>query len=172
MSSPCRHKGPPALFPTHAFSSTEDHPLLPPTPPQVQIAMPKLPPSNTPSDIPKSKGIIPISKVALAPHEIHNEIHIALDKEECIPEQIPIREAIGKTMYPCTYALSYPAAPIIKEWGNSGCPVDCGDDWSREHIVAAISKGPHKSALNKEAIDALAEETREKVQSGYARVVT
>ena len=50
-------------------------------------------------------------------------------------------------------------------------PVDCGKNWSREHIEAALLRGPHASATSQEAISCLRDETREKVEAGFARIV-
>ncbi|GFH50466.1 hypothetical protein CTEN210_06942 [Chaetoceros tenuissimus] len=49
--------------------------------------------------------------------------------------------------------------------------VHCGENWSREHIEAALLRGPHISAKSSEAITVLREETAAKVEAGFARVV-
>jgi len=46
-----------------------------------------------------------------------------------------------------------------------------GRPWTKEQMEAAIQKGPHASSLAPDAIDQLAEELKEKVKSGQARVV-
>ena len=49
--------------------------------------------------------------------------------------------------------------------------MDCGDNWSHEHIVRMLCRGPHRSALSKKATQQLRQETLEKVQHKYARIV-
>lgn len=149
---------------------------LPPTPTREPIKKPTNTtietPSDAPSEVPPREAIFTRKKVALAPSEINTEITQALDKEQCFPSQLPIKEAIGKTMCPINFAKSHQAAPLINEWAAKGCPVDCGKDWDEQHICAALKRGPHKLAKSRKAILALQQETTEKINSGYARVVT
>ena len=90
-----------------------------------------------------------------------------------IPTEIPVREAIGKhgLMWPRTYSLDHPAAPMLDEWARNGCPTDCGPDWSQERIEAAIQRGPHPSAKLKEAAAHLHKETAAKVAAGHMKVL-
>ena len=74
-------------------------------------------------------------------------------------------------MYPTGPALAHPFADILKAWGRRGCPVDCGRNWTREEIEAAIERGAHKSALSPEGIKYIEQETKEKVDMGYCKVV-
>ena len=90
-------------------------------------------------------------------------------KEESIPS--PAKEAIGKTMYPRSFALNHSTAPMLDKWGRQGCPADCGTPWSKEHIIAAMQRGPHKSSNSSEATTFLRAEVADKVKSGYAKVV-
>ena len=107
----------------------------------------------------------------MTPRDVDDEITKALEREESFPTHAPIKDAIGKTMLPRSYALTHPAAPMLKKWALHGCPVDCGPNWPEEHIIAALQKGPHISSTHKEAIIALELETAEKIAGGYARVV-
>lgn len=93
----------------------------------------------------------------------------AIDKLQDVPEEA--RKNIGKTMWPRTYAMSHPAKDLLQSYADDGCPVDCGVDWPREWIEAAIRRGPHISAKNPVAIKALRKETMEKIENGYARLV-
>ena len=91
-----------------------------------------------------------------------------------IPTEIPeIKEKLGKNnlMYPSSLASSHPAHPLLKRYADHGCPVNCGPNWSKEQIITALQRGPHRSALSKKASASLLEETKEKVQNGFARVV-
>ena len=107
----------------------------------------------------------------MTPKDVDAEITKALDREESFPDHAPIKDAIGKTMFPHTYALSHPAAPMLTKWATHGCPVDCGPNWPVDHIIAALQKGLHISSTHKDAITALKLETKEKIAGGYARVV-
>ena len=53
----------------------------------------------------------------------------------------------GVLMEPRGRALVHPAGPLLLEYAREGCPVDVGRQWSKEEIVAAAERGPHKSAL-------------------------
>ena len=166
------HTGPPPLFPPEQFTSPPHQVPLPPTPTKEQVQRPSNEtPGNTPNAIPLREKIIPSNKLAMTPDEVNMAIDEAIDKEEAIPTQLPIKDEIGKTMIPSGFALSHPAAEMIGKWGRQGCPVNCGPDWSHDHIVAALQRGPHKSATSNEAIQALQAETEEKIKAGYARVV-
>ena len=58
-----------------------------------------------------------------------------------------------------------------RRYAAHGCPVDCGEDWTKEHIELMLRRGPHTSARSKNAISALQEESYEKVRNGYAKIV-
>jgi len=62
-------------------------------------------------------------------------------------------------------------APLLDEYANKGCSVDCSPDWSHEHIKAALLRGNHTSTNAKHATQALREETQTKQANKYARVV-
>ena len=89
---------------------------------------------------------------------------------------IPVVPTIGKLhlglMCPQhPYAGAHDAIPILHNYAENGCPVDCGDNWSLEHIMLMLRRGPHRSALLKTAIRQLRHETLEKVRHKYARIV-
>ena len=74
-------------------------------------------------------------------------------------------------MNPQEHAMKHPAVPLLKHYADHGCPVDCGDDWSQEHIEALLRRGPHITAKEPDAIRALHEETEGKVKNGYSKVI-
>ena len=74
-------------------------------------------------------------------------------------------------MQPRLEALAHKAAPLIQDYADKGCPTSCGEDWTQEHIEAAIKKGPHASAKHPTALKALHAETKEKVMNGYAKII-
>ena len=54
-------------------------------------------------------------------------------------------------MCPRGLALDYPFAEVLLSWAEKGCEVDCGKNWSKEQIIAAIECRPHISAKTKKA---------------------
>ena len=128
---------------------------------------------------PKTTVPLPTTKLimnlyASSPEEQDAAIAEALEKEESFPSEVPIKETAGKKiglMWPRTFSTSHPAAPLLDEYANKGCPVECGPDWTSEHIQAAMKRGNHTSANSKRATTALRTATATKVKNSYARVV-
>ena len=94
-------------------------------------------------------------------------------EDKIIPTTIPLKEEIGKSglMWPRAIAKRHKAAKLLEDYSTNGCPVDIGDAWSREHIIQALKRGPHKSAKEPIPAKVLREETMEKVKEGYAKIV-
>ena len=90
-----------------------------------------------------------------------------------IPSTIPVEDDIGKSglMWPRGIAKLHDAAPLLDDFSINGCPVDCGENWTHEHIIAAILRGPHISANIKEAKKCLLIETEQKVKEGFAKTI-
>ena len=114
---------------------------------------------------------------ALTPEQQAATIQAAFHNDDTLPKEEVLASAIGKVtpsrakvMDPQKLALSHPAGPLLKYYADQGCPVDCGKDWSREHIEALLRRGPHISAKNPDAIRALNEETKGKVANGYSKI--
>eukprot|EP00957_Ditylum_brightwellii_P132926 10136238-Ditylum_brightwellii.AAC.1 len=110
---------------------------------------------------------------AATPAEMELLIQTIIQEEELIPVEAGVKNAAGKysgLMWLRTYAVEHPAAPLLAKYALDWCPVDCGEDWSRDHIEAAILHGPHKSACTMEAITALHDETEEAITNGFAKV--
>ena len=128
---------------------------------------------------PKTTVPLPTTKLimnlyASSPEEQDAAIAEALEKEESFPSEVPIKETAGKKiglMWPRTFSTSHPAAPLLDEYANKGCLVECGPDWTSEHIQAAMKRGNHTSANSKRATTALRTATATKVKNSYARVV-
>ena len=101
-------------------------------------------------------------------------IRYAFANDDTLPRETELTTAIGKStslVQPRHQALEHPAANLIGSYAKHGCPVDCGPKWSRDHIEAAIRRGPHPSAHSRDAIQALHDETNDKVANGYAKIV-
>lgn len=90
------------------------------------------------------------------------------------PAETKLKEAIGKIkslVLPQIEACQHVAALLLQSYADHGCPADCSPDWSVDHIIAAIEKGPHASALKPDAIEALHVEMPDKVKNGYAKII-
>jgi len=74
-------------------------------------------------------------------------------------------------MFPRHEVLNHPAGPDLLEYALEGCPVDCGDDWTLEHLELAIANGAHSSANVPEAAAACKKEALERVTEGSCRLV-
>ncbi len=112
--------------------------------------------------------------IALTPEQQRAAIHHAFANDDTVPTDPLIQTAQGKIpslVQPQKEALAHAAAKLINHYATKGCPVDCGPDWTIEHIEAAILHGAHPSADLPDAMQALHEETEDKVKNGYARVV-
>ena len=69
------------------------------------------------------------------------------------------------------YTVDHDAIPLLQGYARYGCPVDCGADWTAEHIELMLERGPHRSATGKAAVRQLRKETEDKIKHNYARVV-
>ena len=109
----------------------------------------------------------------MSPSELKIAIQDELTKNEDVPEEIPVKNTIGKLglMWPQNYALRHDAIPLLTSYAMSGCPANCGPDWSLKQILLLLERGPHISAMKKDAKIQLINETKEKIEHGYARVV-
>ena len=101
------------------------------------------------------------------------ELLNSITNNTIIPSTIPVADDIGKLglMWPRGLAKSHEAAPLLNNFSDEGCPVDCGTNWTNEHIMAALIRGPHISAKSKEAKQCLFRETESKVKEGFAKTI-
>ena len=92
------------------------------------------------------------------------------------PADAPITKAQGKKsksrslMQPAAWVAFHPFSETLEEWEH-GVPVDCGPDWDAETVDQAILKGPHRSALDPEAIRLVHEDLKYQVDAGFSRIV-
>ena len=68
------------------------------------------------------------------------------------------------------YATDHGVIPLLQGYVQDGCPVDCGKNWTREHMEVILERGPHKSSNGKKAVRQISQETEDKVKHQYARV--
>ena len=115
------------------------------------------------------------AKIAMTAEEQNAAIRAAFTNDDTMPQETELRDAIGKNrpslVHPRERALLHRAAELIDAYSKNGCPADCGADWTKDQIEAAIRRGPHPSATNLDAKEALFAETDDKVRNGYAKVV-
>ena len=78
------------------------------------------------------------------------------------------KTADAREMAPQGLALKHEAAGLLADWEQFGCPTRTGQDCILDEIQAAINRGPHKSALEPDAIAHFAEEVTKKVAKGQA----
>jgi len=74
-------------------------------------------------------------------------------------------------MRPDESIRQHPAFNALYRYATEGCPVECGPSWTKEHLEAAVQRGPHISAKSEEAARCLREEAMEKVAQGEAEVI-
>ena len=109
----------------------------------------------------------------MTPTELRQAITHEFRDNDDLPKEIPLQDTIGKLMVPQKpHATKHPAFQLLQSYADNGCPVDCGPQWSHEHIQLMLSRGPHTSAKQPDAAKQLLEETKDKVKHGYARLVT
>ncbi len=156
--------------------------LRPPTPqllpvPASLVPSPSPPPATYPAPpshpVPQKTERSQVFHPALTPEELNEALSKELHKHvDDIPPEIPVQSTIGKLMQPRPpFAVDHEAIPLLHAYAEHGCPVDCGEDWTLEHIELMLRRGPHKSSKAPDAIQVLREETADKIKHGYARTV-
>lgn len=126
--------------------------------------------------VPHKKTKIDNPKIDMTEEEYNSYLQKNLQHNTNFPVELPVRQTIGKSMLglmdpQLPYACDHDAIPLLKGYAEDGCPVQCGPDWTREHIELMLHRGPHRSALAKKAVCQLRQETNDKVKHQYARVV-
>jgi hypothetical protein len=103
----------------------------------------------------------------------HNNIKKIINSSSIFPKHVALADDIGKSglMWPRSIANDHSAANLLHYYSSHGCPVNCGPNWTLEHILAAIKRGPHISAKSKTASQCLHTETQNKIEGGYATIV-
>ncbi len=81
------------------------------------------------------------------------------------------RPAYRNSMCLACLVVEHPAAAILMDWAQFGCPTKTGKPWTQVDINKAIERGPHQSALSPEVIQHFAEEIKEKIRTNQAQVI-
>ena len=108
-------------------------------------------------------------------HQANTTAHHKLKNSTAFPSDSPVKQEAGKLglMWPRgTIANSHPAANMLHDYSNKGCPVDAGDNWTKQMILTALKRGPHVSAKDTKAMKYLYQETAEKLKGGYITTKT
>ena len=74
-------------------------------------------------------------------------------------------------MRPRGNAKMHPAGPLLLKYARNGCPVNVGRQWTKREIMTAAERGPHKSALEHDAIAMMHSEVEGKVKDGFVELV-
>ena len=99
----------------------------------------------------------PPTKLAMSQSDYESYLANELKNEKILASDIPVKKTVGTSqlglMCPQRpYAIGHDAIPLLQGYAKNGCPVDCGKDWTPEHVVLMIERGPHRSANCKKAV--------------------
>ena len=124
----------------------------------------------------KQVKVSPIPKLDTTTEEYDKYLKTKLWKSNTVPTETPVRETIVKSPLSLIcpnppYAKDHDAISLLKGYARYGFPVDCGDNWTQEHIKLMLQRGPHRSALAKKAVRQLRQETSDKITHKYTRMV-
>jgi len=76
-----------------------------------------------------------------------------------------------KLMNPQKWMKFHPFVSTLEQWSD-GVSANCGEPWSAQAIAAAVSRGPHTSALTPEARLLIADEMEYQITAGFSEMVT
>ena len=74
-------------------------------------------------------------------------------------------------MCPSGLAVHHPAYETLQKYTTGGCPVNTGQNCTKEEIHAAVMRVPQDSDLAEEAIDHFTTEAKEKLALNQAFLV-
>ena len=114
-----------------------------------------------------------INKIHKTPITTSKQLFTIINNNNIIPKTIPLEDDIGKLglMWPRGIANMHDAAPLLHSYSDNGCPVNCGNNWTKDHIIASLKRGAHISAKGKEARQCLINETETKIKEGFAKKI-
>ena len=118
---------------------------------------------------PKKKISLLRSKQASAPPSMQKTVDTGFTTKVSNRTERKTGEFIGY-MCPSGISLHHPMADLLLEHAKNGCKVNCGANWSREQIEAAIDKGPHIKKQDAEAASYAWEEAVKKQEDGYCDI--
>lgn len=74
-----------------------------------------------------------------------------------------------KLMDPEVWMRFHPFVATLEQW-STGVPVNCGEPWSSAAVEAAVTRGPHTSALTTEARQLIMDEMDYQVAAGFSEI--
>ena len=157
---------------TPMFSSTRKRKIK-------TISNPNDKPHKPDNKLLKTKQINPITPAKTAQTKTNkaimskDDIKTLIDSNNLFPPELPVKSAIGKygLMWPQGIAFAHDAAPLLTSYSERGCPTDCGPQWTKQHIIAAITRGSHPTAKTPVARRYLINQTMAKVNENFAKIV-
>ena len=157
---------------TPMFSSTRKRKIK-------TISNPNDKPHKPDNKLLKTKQINPITPAKTAQTKTNkaimskDDIKTLIDSNNLFPPELPVKSAIGKygLMWPQGIAFAHDAAPLLTSYSEKGCPTDCGPQWTKQHIIAAITRGSHPTAKTPVARRYLINQTMAKVKENFAKIV-
>ena len=127
------------------FLNNDDDIALPPisAPTPISVWLPPTPPTNP----------FPNPNLEMTPEEEQFSISNLINDPSTLPPEVPIKEKNGKLglMWPRNYALDHPVIPLIIDYAQNGCSVDCDKYWTFNQIILMLERVPHLSAKDPEA---------------------
>eukprot|EP00957_Ditylum_brightwellii_P123500 9415863-Ditylum_brightwellii.AAC.1 len=102
--------------------------------------------------------------------EVHTPPHAMLTMEEAATQAVHAITQSNNIPTENLYQETI-AAGLLQQYSLFGCPVNCGEVWTPDHIHQTLHHGPHSSAHNPDDLNALQEETEEKVRQEYAWIM-
>ena len=97
------------------------------------------------------------------------------DAEEHFPPDLSAAQSKYKEYRGLTAPIfdskKHPAFPLLHKYATQGCPAECGEAWTKEHIEAAIKRGNHQSAENPQAAECCRNEAKDKEAAGFVKLV-
>jgi hypothetical protein len=105
---------------------------------------------------------------SLAPASLDEIFSVLTQTQSKSNSHVPTRGL----MYPGPLAQAHPAGPMLTKFGTHGCPVSIATNWTLDQLDHAVEYGAHPSAKTVEAATALRTEALQKVDQGFATLVS
>ena len=162
VSKPCN---PSPETPSHSNPTTQPQPPATPTQHTTQAPLKKPPPDTNRIRHTAAPKPPPESHTHQPEHaDTHHPVNLTETQSEYPP--------FTGLMCPHPETSNHLAFNLLSQYATTGCPADCGPPWTQAHLEAAIRRGAHPSARTPDAAAALRAEALEKVEQGFARLVT
>ena len=86
----------------------------------------------------------------MVPEEYDLYLHNQLHRKNAIPKDTPFKKTIGEPVLgllrpTLPFKINHPAILLLDGYVMEGFPINCGPDWTQEHLYLMLECGPHKS---------------------------